>query len=336
MSFFRNPEIRTYTIILVILVMIFIISGFLINREAGILIIITTFLLISCFYLFTYYRYKQISSLSEYLRRISSGEYSLDIRDNHEGELSILKSEIYKVTLMLSEYNEQLRQEKIILSDHMANISHQLKTPLTSMMVMADLLADENLSEYKRKEFISHIQTQLERTEWLVSSLLKMSKLDAGVAEMNKKDVSVKALIEKAMDPLLISMELKDIQVTDNYSIHPLNLSCDLNWTAEALTNILKNCVEHTPEGGQIDISAQDNPLYTEIRIKDSGIGIRKEDLPYIFTRFYRGKYSSQDSVGIGLSMSKSIIQNQGGDITVKSEPGKGSEFTIRLYKVVI
>ena len=336
MSFFRNREIRTYTLILIILAVIFIISGFLISREAGILIIIAVFLLCSCFYLFTYYRYKQISNLSEYLRRISSGEYSLDIRDNHEGELSILKSEIYKVNLMLSEYNEQLRQEKVTLADHMANISHQLKTPLTSMMVMADLIADEKLSEQKRKEFISHIQVQLERIEWLVSSLLKMSKLDAGVVEMNKRDVSVKMLIDKSIDPLLISIELKDIQYIDNYSIHPSSLSCDLNWTAEALTNILKNCVEHTPEGGNISVSAQDNPLYTEIKIIDNGVGIRKEDLPYIFTRFFKGKNSSPDSVGIGLAMSKSIVKNQGGDITVKSEPGKGSQFTIKLYKSVI
>ncbi len=336
MSFFRNREVRIYTLILLILAVIFIVSGFLISREAGILIIIYVFSLCSCFYLFTYHRYKQISSLSEYLRRISSGEYSLDIRDNHEGELSILKSEIYKVTLMLSEYNEQLKREKVILSDHMANISHQLKTPLTSMMVMADLLADENLSEQKRKEFISHIQAQLERIEWLVSSLLKMSKLDAGVVEMNKKDVSVKTLIDKAVDPLLISMELKDIQYIDNYSSHLLNLCCDLNWTAEALTNILKNCVEHTPESGKITVLAQDNPLYTEIKIADNGVGIRKEDLPYVFTRFYKGKNSSPDSVGIGLAMSKSIVNNQGGDITVRSEPGKGTQFTIRLYKTVI
>lgn len=318
------------------LAVIFIVSGFLISREAGILIIIAVFLLCSCFCLFTYYRYKQISNLSEYLRRISSGEYSLDIRDNHEGELSILKSEIYKVNLMLSEYNEQLRQEKVTLADHMANISHQLKTPLTSMMVMADLIADEKLSEQKRKEFISHIQVQLERIEWLVSSLLKMSKLDAGVVEMNKKDVTVKTLIGKAIDPLLISMELKDIQYIDNYSIHSLSLSCDLNWTAEALTNILKNCVEHTPEGGKITVSAQDNPLYTEIKIADNGVGIRREDLPYIFTRFYKGKNSSPDSVGIGLAMSKSIVINQGGDIIVKSEPDKGSQFIIKLYKTVI
>ncbi|MDD4680862.1 MAG: HAMP domain-containing sensor histidine kinase [Clostridia bacterium] len=336
LSFFRNREIRTCTIILTILAVILITAGFLISRQAGILIIIAVFLLCTCFYLFTFYRYKQIESLSEYLRRISSGEYSLDIRDNHEGELSILKSEIYKVTLMLSEYNEQLKQEKVILADHMADISHQIKTPLTSMMVMIDLLEDENLSEQKRKEFILHLQVQLERIEWLVSSLLKVSKLDAGVVEMNKKDVSVKTLIDKAINPLLISMELKDIQYIYNYSSEQLKLSCDVNWTAEALTNILKNCIEHTPEGGKIYISAQDNPLYKEIKIVDNGVGISKEDLPHIFTRFYKGKNSSPDSVGIGLAMSKSIIRNQGGDIIVKSELGKGSEFTVRLYKSII
>jgi len=202
------------------------------------------------------------------------------------------------------------------------------------MMVMADLLRDEKLPEEKRREFTSHIHAQLERIEWLVSSLLKMSKLDAGVLEMNPREISARTLIEKALSPLLISMEIKDI----SYSITGEDrvIKCDLQWTAEALINILKNCIEHTPEGGRIDISIQDNPLYSEIKIADNGPGISKEDLPHIFTRFYRGKNASPDSVGIGLAMSLSIIRNQQGDITVESKPGQGSTFFIRLYKSVI
>jgi His Kinase A (phosphoacceptor) domain./Histidine kinase-, DNA gyrase B-, and HSP90-like ATPase. len=226
--------------------------------------------------------------LSHYLRRISGGEYSLDIRDNKEGELSILKNEIYKVTLMLLEYNEQLKREKRLLSEQMADISHQLKTPLTSMVVMVDLLRDENLPHEKRREFISRIDAQLERIEWLVSSLLKMSKLDAGVVEMKPSQNSGWVIIEKALDPLLIPMELKDI----TYSVKGQNetITCDLHWTVEALINILKNCIEHTPRGGKIDISINDNPLYSEIIISDSGEGISKEDLPHILPVFTRGK----------------------------------------------
>lgn len=334
MAFFRNGEIRILLVSVSIISAILIAGGFVAGVITGFFVLLSVFLLCLVFFLFTAWRYRHIAKLSQYLRRISAGEYSLDIRDNREGELSILKSEIYKVTLMLSQYNEQLKKEKLLLSSQMADISHQLKTPLTSMMVMADLLRDEKLPEEKRREFTSHIHAQLERIEWLVSSLLKMSKLDAGVLEMNPREISARTLIEKALSPLLISMEIKDI----SYSITGEDrvIKCDLQWTAEALINILKNCIEHTPEGGRIDISIQDNPLYSEIKIADNGPGISKEDLPHIFTRFYRGKNASHDSVGIGLAMSLSIIRNQQGDITVESKPGQGSTFFIRLYKSVI
>lgn len=335
MNFFNNKEIRVFIKQIAVLSVILISTGFFIGRQAGILIVISVALLSIAFFVFTHYRYRQIRRLSEYLRRICNGEHSLDIRDNYEGELSILKSEIYKVTEMLSEYNEKLSQEKVILADHIADISHQLKTPLTSMTVMVDLLADENLNKNKRNEFISHIQAQLERTEWLISSLLKISKLDAGVVEMHKKRVPIKELIDKTLKTLFISMELKNIKVTMN-SPENLFIYCDLNWTSEALTNIVKNCIEHTQKGGGIHISADDNPLYTEVKIRDNGIGISKKDLPHIFTRFYKGENSSPDSVGIGLAMSKSIICNQGGDIMVKSQLGRGSSFFVRLYKTVV
>lgn len=229
--FFRNREIKVLIITLTILSVILIAAAFVINIQTGILMLIAVFLLSSMFLLFTFFRYKQISKLSDYLRRISSGEYSLDIRDNTEGELSILKNEIYKVTLMLSEYNEQLKREKILLANQMADISHQLKTPLTSMMVMVDLLRDQNLPEEKRREFTSRIYAQLERIEWLVLSLLKMSKLDAGVVEMKPRKISAQTLIEKALSPLLIPMELKDI----TYSVkgQDESISCDLHWTLE-------------------------------------------------------------------------------------------------------
>jgi len=197
-----------------------------------------------------------------------------------------------------------------------------------------DLLRNKSLPEEKREEFTSRIYAQLERIEWLVSSLLKMSRLDAGVEEMKMREVPAGVLLEKALKPLLISMELKDIAYSVKGGEHKIR--CDLNWTAEALINILKNCMEHTPKGGRIDILVQDNPLYSEIQISDSGEGISKKDLPHIFTRFYKGENSSPDSVGIGLAMSKSIMQRQFGDITVKSRPGEGSTFFVRLYKSVL
>jgi len=335
MSFFRNREVRQLIVVLAVLSGILTVAGFLAGIATGILVILTVFLMDTAFFYFTRERYRQIGKLSAYLRRIAAGEYSLDVRDNVEGELSILKSEIYKMTTMLSEYNELLKQEKTLLAQQMADISHQLKTPLTSMMVMVDLLKDENLPDEKRQEFTSHIYKQLVRIETLVSSLLKMSKLDAGVADMNLREVPAGKLIENALSPFLILMEIKGITYSLSGEEHVIH--CDLQWTTEALINILKNSIEHVRnDEGRIEISVSDNPLYTEIKISDNGTGISREDLPHIFTRYYRGKNASPDSVGIGLAMAYSIILSQGGDITVKSVQGEGAEFFVRFYKSVV
>lgn len=334
MMYYRNKEVKQISAIILAVTIIMSLIGFAIDIGAGAMVLITSILLCIVFRIFTIRRYKNLSSLSEYLRRVSSGDYSLDIRDNKEGELSILKSEIYKVTLMLTEYNEQLQREKLLLSEQMAEISHQLKTPLTSMMMIVDLLNNENLPVKKRSEFSNLINSQLERIDWLVASLLKMSKLDAGVVTMKKERVTAAVLIDNVLQPFLITMEIKDISYT--ISIDNQEIICDEKWTSEAIINIMKNCIEHTQEGGHLELIVRDNPLYYEILISDNGAGIKKEDLPHIFTRFYRGHNAVSDSVGIGLAMSYRIIKSQKGDIQVKSQLGKGSTFSIRLYKTVI
>jgi signal transduction histidine kinase len=304
---------------------------FFLSIPAAILVLFTSVLLIACSLIFTRWRYREIERLSGYLRRISNGDYELDVRDNHEGELSILKSDIYKVTLMLSGQSSYLEQDKIKLTNAISDISHQLKTPLTSMMVMADLLSSNQLDESKRAEFTQNIRVQLERIEWLVSSLLKLSKIDAGTVSFKKDQVSVRSLIERAVQPLLIPMDIKE-QTLSVEGDDSVTFSGDGHWTAEALINILKNCVEHTSVGGQVSISFSENPLFTEIKVKDNGNGIPKEDLPYIFRRFYKGKNAGEDSVGIGLAMAYSIITSQQGDIEVRSEQGIGTEFHIKFY----
>jgi signal transduction histidine kinase len=287
-------------------------------------------LLISAAALFaTSRRYRSIERLSAYLKRINSGDYALDVRDNTEGELSILKSEIYKVTVMLRERGEQLQKDKTALQNALSDISHQLKTPLTSMFVMTDLLLEPDLPADRRLRFADRIRAQLERLSWLVSSLLKLSRLDAKAVTFRRDDVPAQRLLDKALSPLRIPAELKNLtlKTADN----GVTLRCDEGWSAEAVLNIVKNCVEHTPEGGVIRIVCDQNPLFAQLSIEDNGPGISAADLPHIFTRFYRGQNAADDSVGIGLAMAAAIVQAQGGSIEAGSASFGGSAFILRF-----
>jgi signal transduction histidine kinase len=276
-------------------------------------------------------QYGQIREITQYAGKINEGDYSLDIRDNHEGDLGILKNEIYKITTMLKRQATALQNDKVILADSIADISHQLKTPLTSLFVLNDLLSD-NPSEHDKEMFLDRMRSQLQRIEWLVTSLLKLSKLDAGTITMKKNDVYVNYLVDKALEHLSIPLDIKMLQVYIKGE-KKVKFIGDFNWSSEALINILKNCIEHTPDQGELTISFEENPLYTVITIADSGPGIDQDELPYIFNRFYKGKNSPEGHIGIGLAMAQKIIAKQGGDITVKSEKDRGSKFTIKFYK---
>jgi signal transduction histidine kinase len=291
----------------------------------------TALIVYNCF--FTLTRYKRISELSDYLTRIHNGDYHLDVRDYQEGELSILKSEIYKVTLRLVEQNELLLNDKRYLADALSDIAHQLKTPLTSMSVMADLLSSGSLPEEKKIEFTHNIDRQVERMRWLVTSLLKMSKLDAQAVQFKEEVVSIKKLINSSLEPLLIPIDLKNINVVVNGD-ESADYIGDYSWSTEAVTNIIKNCIEHTQENGTIQIEYTKNNIYSQISIKDNGEGIDDSDIDHIFERFYRGKNSSSDSVGVGLALAKQIIKRQNGSIHVLSTMGKGTTFIIKIYKV--
>lgn len=332
----RNREIQILlTILLLISGIGFTLAAIFISKLAAAIVLGVSILLISCTLIFTKWRYREIEKLSGYLQKISSGDFHLDVRDNYEGELSILKSHIYKVTKMLSEQGAVLQEDKAKLTDAISDISHQLKTPLTSMMVMADLLRDKRLDDGKRDEFTRNLQVQLERMEWLVSSLLKLSKMDAGTIVFKKEKILVGPLIQTAVEPLLVPMDIKMQSLYVNGDENAAFIG-DFNWTAEALINIVKNCVEHTAEGDEISILFSENALFTEITISDNGKGIPKEDLPYIFKRFYKGKNASDDSVGIGLAMAHSIVTSQQGDIEVTSKTDVGTTFQIKFYKQVI
>ena len=329
---FRNREIQLLLLVMGFISLIAAIIAYTFPSAAIAIVLIISALLIGCALLFTHWRYREIEKLSGYLRKISSGDYSLDVRDNHEGELSILKNDIYKVTLMLSEQSQLLKRDKIQLTEAISDISHQLKTPLTSMTMMVDLLSDAKLPNEKRKEFTHNISTQLERIDWLVSSLLKISKIDAGTVIFKQDKIVVHKLIQKSLEPVLIPIDIKEQRVLIKGE-GAVSILGDFNWTVEALINIFKNCVEHTQQKGEIRISFSENALFTEVTIADNGKGIPKEDLPYIFNRFYKGKSASEDSIGIGMAMAHSIITNQNGHIEVTSEQGQGTIFQIKFYK---
>lgn len=332
----RNREIQILLAVLILISGIGIItSGLFISSFAAAIVFGVSSLIISCTLLFTKWRYREIERLSGYLQQISNGDFHLDVRDNYEGELSILKSNIYKVTKMLSEQGSALHEDKAKLTDAISDISHQLKTPLTSMTVMVELLRDKGLTDEQRAKFTRNLQVQLERMEWLVSSLLKLSKIDAGTIIFKKDNYLVDSLVQTAVEPLLIPMDIK-MQRFYISGDKQASFIGDFNWTVEALINILKNCVEHTPTGGGISIHFSENILFTEISISDNGTGIPREDLPYIFKRFYKGKNASDESVGIGLAMAYSIISSQQGNLEVESQPGVGTTFHIKFYKQVI
>ncbi len=285
------------------------------------------------FYIFTKKRFTEIQNLNTYLERVCSGDFDLNISNNTEGELSILQNNLYKVILMLRSSNEALSKDKVYLASSLADISHQLKTPLTSIMVMTDLINDENDAD-KIRQFAGVIENQTDRMRWLIQTLLKLSKLDAQTADFKYEQVSVKSILKASIEPFLITLDLKGIQLID--STEDFNIRGDRNWSEEAFANIIKNCIEHTEQNGTIRISSKITSIYDEIIIEDNGCGISPEDLPHIFERFYHGRNSSSDSVGIGLALSKTIFEQENGKISIESEENVGSRFSIRFYKAII
>lgn len=302
-------------------------------------IVITYTLIILLFACFLFYhikkQHREMKQITHYLNHILSGDYSLEIHEYDESEINSLKNDIYKITVLLREQEDYSKSEKKHLESVLSDISHQLKTPLTSMYVINDILENDEIDSNKKKEMLHKNKNQLKRIEWLVSSLLKLSRLDSGVVVMQPKSVSVNTLLEQALEPLRIPIELKE-QTVEIIGEDDTLIEVDLAWTVEAFVNLIKNAHEHTPSNGKIVIRYQDNPIYVEFQIEDNGEGISANDLPHIFERFYKGATSNKDSIGIGLNMAKTIIQKQNGMITVNSKEKEGTTFIIKFYKNIL
>lgn len=334
MKIIRNPELKRELLIDLVITAAAALIAFLIRPICGILALAVGLLLSGAHIAFAVQRYHQMEALAERLDRILHGQDRVLIEDAAEGELSILNSELQKMTTRLQEQANQLSSDKQQLTEAIQDIFHQIRTPLTSMNLLVSMLGEEDLPYDRRLSMTHELRRQLERVQWLVETLLKLSKIDAGTAQFRSEPVSVEELIEKAAQPLRIPMELREqiftVLTADEH------FAGDLNWTTEALGNILKNCMEHTPVGGTITVTTEETALFTEIVVEDNGPGISKEDLPYLFDRFYKGEGSSDDSVGIGLALSRSIIAAQNGTIKAENAPTGGARFTIRFYKSVI
>ena len=275
---------------------------------------------------------KNLNDIISYLKELNRGNYNLNIDLNKEGELSILKNEIYTTTVMLRKQAEKELQDKINLKDSLTNISHQLKTPLTSISLLVDNLLDEEIDTNTQKEFLLDIKNQIESINYLIIVLLKLSRFDANVVTFKEEKINVKNLLIDILKHIDIIREVKniDIHITgDNAS----TLIGDYKWEYEAISNILKNCLEYTPENKNIYIKYRETNMYTEIIIEDEGPGMSKNEKNKIFERFYKGNNSNSNNFGIGLSLAKEIINKDNGKIKVESELNKGTTFKIRYYK---
>lgn len=304
------------------------------NEKCALVFLAVSALIIIMFLFITYKRINTIKNLNIYLNAISNGDYDLDIRDNSEGELSIIKNNLYKIIVTLRSQQELLLKDKNYLAQSLADISHQLKTPITSITMMSDLLKNEEKEE-KRKAFSKVIEDQLSRMNWLIVTLLKLSKIDAGATEFKNSNISLKSILQKSVQPFLLNAEINNIDLSVECD-DKIFVCVDGNWYIEAVSNIVKNCIEHTASGGYVKVFAEETPVFTRIHIKDNGSGILKEDLPHVFERFYQGKNHSESSVGIGLALSKAIFNNQNSVVEVQSSENCGTEFEITIHKVIV
>lgn len=300
-------------------------------------ILLTLLIVIICIFVkYNKNQNKKISEITKYIEDINRGIYTLSIQENSEDELSILKNELYKITVMLREQSENSIKDKMQLKKSLEDISHQLKTPLTSIIIMLDNLLDNlNMDVDIRNDFIKSIYREISNINFFIQALLKLSKFDVNTIKFNRKEEKIRDIIDQAQQNVETLCDLRKIKIETipDFGQAPFRnpeVVCDIKWQVEAITNIIKNCVEHSESGTKISIKYGKNDLYSEIMIEDQGSGIDPEDLKHIFERFYKGKNSSKDSVGIGLSLAKTIIEKDNGYITVESEIGKGSKFCIR------
>lgn len=290
--------------------------------------------LILIFIIYNKRKDKEINEITKYIEEINKKNYALHIDEISEDELSILKNEIYKTTVMLKESADNSLKDKKQLKESIEDISHQLKTPLTSILVMIDnLIDDEDMDSTTREEFIRDIKREVVNINFLVQALLKLSKFDSNTVQFIKKEIFIKDIIDESIKNVSSLCDLRNIKI-ELTGDEKVKFNCDYRWQVEAITNIIKNCIDYSKENSKIIINYEKNNAYALITIQDFGDGISKRDLPHIFERFYKGKNSLSESIGIGLALSKAIIEEDNGNISIYSKEGKGTTFTIKYFYI--
>ena len=303
----------------------------LIINNTIIIIFIILFILIS--FINKKNQIKKIKEITNLIEQINRKNYYLNIDNNTEDELSILKNEIYKTTVMLKEEAYNSNKDKDNIKKSIEDISHQLKTPLTSISIMlVNIIDDPDMDANVRNDFINDINREINNINFLVKSLLKLSRFDINAVNYNNDFNNIKLIVNKVVNNVSTLSDLKNIKVNINIQDN-FNLYCDFNWQVEALTNIVKNSIEHSFKDKNIIINASDEKLYSKIEITNYGIGINDKDIKHIFDRFYKGENSNEDSFGIGLSLAKTIIEKNNGKISVSSKENDKTTFTIKYYK---
>lgn len=326
----RNPEVQRTLLLQLAMSAVLGTVAFLWDWQFGLFTIGVCVLFVAIYLIATDRRYRRIAELTDEISRILHGVEQISLDRYSEGELGILQSVIYKMTVRLREQQQTLQRDKIYLADSIADISHQIRTPLTAINLLVSLISEPGIAEEKRKMLLHELTELLSRIEWLITALLKISKLDTGTVTFAKDRIALSELIDRAVAPILVPMDIRNQTLTLSGGGEVV---CDPAWTVEAIGNIVKNCMEHTPENGTISVSASENALFSEIVITDTGTGIANEDLPHIFERFYKGKSSDEKSFGIGLALSRMIITAQNGTVKAENNPSNGAKFTVRFYK---
>ena len=331
MNIMRSPETRLAVIAQLLAVAVGFVGCLFLSVPAAFVLLAVSAVVMLIQFRLLIKRDKKISKLCGEIDDILRGADKADLSEYREGELSILSDEIRKMTVRLREQNSALYKDSQFMKEALEDMSHQLRTPLTAMLLVLGMLREPELSAQQRAEHIRELHRLLSRMQWMLETMLGLSRLEAGAVEFKAEDIPVSELITEALEPLSISIELKNITVSTEIEGAPV-FRADRQYCTEALVNILKNCMEHTPEGGTIKIYAVENAVYTGITVTDSGSGIPEQELPRIFERFFRGSEFGKNGYGIGLAFARKIIALQNGSLQVRNAPPLGAEFEIRMY----